>query len=103
MTDTFDLSNPLKPTITKDPNSNLDYTFDWTLWLDDITDTIQSQNVTVDAGVTKSGAAVVTGNKKVVVFIAGGTVGGTYKVTCEIQTVGGRTDDRTIYIKIKDR
>jgi hypothetical protein len=40
MTDTYDLTNPVKPTITKDPDATLDYTFDWTDWLDDIYDNI---------------------------------------------------------------
>ena len=34
-----------KNTIVKDPNAVLDYTFDWSEWLDAITDTLASQSI----------------------------------------------------------
>lgn len=39
----------------------------------------------------------------VVAWISGGTAGTTYRVTCRIVTAGGRTDDRSIFIKVKER
>lgn len=103
MSDTYDLSNPLKPKIVKDPNAVLDYTFDWTEWLDGVADTLADKAITADAGITVVTSSIV--GKKVVVVLSGGTVGTTYKVTCRITTaaVPARIDDRTIYVKIKER
>jgi len=100
-TDTYDVSNPAKPTILKDPDAVLDYTFDWTLYLDDIADTISSRTVIVPTGMTKVSDSIV--GKTVVVWLSGGTSGSKYQITCRIVTAGGRTDDRSIFIKIKDR
>lgn len=101
MTDTYVISDSGKATILKDPNATLDYTWDWTLWLDDIVDTISAKVVTVDSPLVLVSSNIV--GKKVVAFISGGVAGATYKAVCEITTAGGRIDDRTIYIKIKER
>lgn len=101
MADTFDLTNPKRPLIPKDPNAKLDYTFDWTAWLDAVTDTISSAEIIAD-GVT-AGAPVVVGSKKVVVSISGGTEGETHSATCRITTAGNRIDDRTIFFKMEQR
>lgn len=106
MTDTYVVSASGKAVIVKDPDAVLDYIFDWTLWLDDVTDTLFSQTVTTPAGV---GAIVIDDSdivgKTVVAYISGGTVGNEYPVTCQIVTAASppRTDERTIYIKIKER
>jgi hypothetical protein len=100
-TDTYDVGNPAKPTILKDPDAVLDYTFDWTLYLDDIVDTLSSRTIVVPSGITKVSDSIV--GKTVVVWLSGGTVGTTYRIVCRIVTVGGRTDDRSIFVKIKDR
>ena len=103
MTDTYVVGANMKPTILKDPNATLDYIWDWTLWLDDITDTIASHVVTVPVGLTMVSSAVV--GKTVVAFISGGTVDTTYAVACKITTANAtpRIDERTIYIKVKER
>jgi hypothetical protein len=36
-------------------------------------------------------------------FVAGGTLGMTHQLTCRIRTNGGRVDDRTLHMKIKER
>ena len=36
-------------------------------------------------------------------IISGGTAGVAASVTCRIKTVGGRTEDRTLYMKVKER
>ena len=100
MTNTFVVNSAGKSTIVKDDNANLDYTFDWTTWLTDIGDTIVSSTVTADAGVTLSNKTNTT--MKVTVFVAGGTIGGQYQVNCQIVTAGGRTDERSFYINVKE-
>ena len=104
MTDTYietGTAPNIKYTITKDPDAVLDYTFDWTAWLDAITDTIASKVIVVETGITND-SSIISG-KTVITWISGGTVGTTYRVACRIVTAGGRTDDRSIFIKIKER
>lgn len=94
-----------KPTITKDPNAELDYTIDYTDWLAGITDTIASVDITVSGGVTLASSSFTT--TKVTVWISGGTVGTPGSARVRITTAGAgarpRIDDRTIYFKIKER
>ena len=103
MTDTYVVSASGKSTIVKDPLAALDYIFDWSLWLDAITDTIASQVVVPATGLTLASSSVV--GKTVVAWISGGTVGQTYQVDCKITTNSSppRTDSRSFFIKIKDR
>jgi hypothetical protein len=102
MTDTYVVDAAGKATIFKDPGAVLDYTFDWTAWLADIADAITTHTITVPTGITKNSSSV-TGGNKVVAWISGGAAGTTYQITCQIVTTGGRTDERSIYIKVKDR
>ena len=101
MVDTYDVTNPNKPTIIKDPNAVLDYTFDWTLWLDDVVDAIATKSIVAATGITVDSSQI--SGKKVIVWLSGGTAGQKYQVTCRITTAGGRTDDRSIFIKMKER
>jgi hypothetical protein len=101
MSDTSFVLRAGKPTIEKDPNARLDYTADFTKWLDAMTDALQSHVVTNVVGVTVDSSLIV--GKTVVVWVTGGTVGSAGSVTVRVTTVGGRTDDRTMYFKIKER
>lgn len=99
-----------KATILKDPDANLDYTFNWTLWLDDVLDTIfskQALEFAADDGthITIVSSSIDVTNKKVIIQLSGGTINKIYQVTCRITTLGPpvRVDDRSIYVKIKDR
>jgi hypothetical protein len=89
-----------KPTIDKDPNAVLDYTVDFTAWLDAASDAIASHTAT-GTGVTVQSSAVV--GKTVVVWVSGGVVRVKGSVVVRITTTGGRVDDRTIFFKIKER
>ena len=89
------LQNPLK-----DPSAVLDYVFDWTEWLA-TGETIISHTITVDTGIVKDTSAEAAG--KVTVWLSGGTAGINYKVACLITTSAGRTDERTIWIKVTNR
>jgi hypothetical protein len=95
----FDLNNVDKPWIKKDTNAVLDYSWDWTTWLDG--DTIVGHQILPAATVTVQSSMVVDG--VVTAFLSGGSGDDKLQVTCRITTAGGRTEDRSIYLKITDR
>ena len=89
------LQSPLK-----DPSAVLDYVFDWTEWLA-TGETITDHTITADTGITVDSSTELDG--KVTVWLSGGTAGINYKVACLITTSAGRTDERTIWIKVVER
>lgn len=99
MTETY-TGGPDKPTIVKDPEEVLDYTFDWSAYLADIEDTIVSVEFEPVGVVLDSFSNTTTA---ATAWVSGGTNGTTGYVTCAITTVDGRTAVRSIYLKIKDR
>ena len=82
--------------VTKDADSTLDYIFDFSNWLN--ADTISSHTCTVDTGLTKN-SSVATATQ-VTAWLAGGTVGNSYKVKCQVVTNGGRTDEGIVLVKV---
>lgn len=86
----------------KDPSARLDYTWDWALWLAEVADTISTATVTVPAGLTAAGSPVV-GDTAVTQRVEGGTVDAAYRMVCQITTVGGLIDERSIYLTITER
>jgi len=90
--------------MTKDPDATLDYSLDWSAWLGDdkiatsqwIVEPISATRPLTVAGSSKT-------DKTATVWVYGGEYGVTYKVTNRITTTGGRTDDRTIIIRVLDR
>jgi hypothetical protein len=90
------LQNPLK-----DPSAVLDYVFDWSEeWLA-AAETITDHTITADTGLTVDSSTEDAG--KVTVWLSGGTAGINYKVACLVETSAGRTDERTIWIKVVER
>ena len=85
----------------KDPHAVLDWAFDWSRWLAAGETITGTPVVTVDAGLTKDSQSN-TGTR-VTVWLSGGTLGTTYKVACRVTTNQGRTDERTIAIRVTDR
>lgn len=86
----------------KDPAARLDYTWDWADWLADVDDTIASASVTVPAGLTAVGAHSNT-TTAVTQRISGGELNDAYTVVCQITTVGGLIDERSIHLTIGNR
>lgn len=84
---------------TKDPDAVLDYQIDWSTWLG--TDTISASAWTVATGLTKDSSTNTT--TTATVWLSGGTVDTSYTVTNKIVTAGGRTDERTITIVVRER
>jgi hypothetical protein len=90
-----------KPKGVKDPDAILDYPVDFSDWLTDISDTYASHTVITSDGLTEDSSSESAG--VITVFISGGVEGVTEWFTVRITTTGGRTDDRTLYLKIKER
>ena len=88
-------------TYTKDPDAVLDYSVDWSLWLagDEIS---MSEWLLEDGAILEQVTDTHTATKATV-WLRGGQKGNMYLVTNRIVTVGGRTDDRTISVKMEDR
>ena len=87
----------------KDPNAVLDYGFDWTDWLSG--DTISTSTWVVEPGPTGPPTMVSPSNTdtSASVWLSGGTVGLDYLLRNRIVTVGVRTEDRTMLIRIRER
>lgn len=85
----------------KDPDATLDYSFDWGPWLQN--DTISTSTWIVDSGVTIVPASESFTTTTTTMFLSGGVDGENYTVTNRITTVGSRTDERSIEIKIRQR
>jgi hypothetical protein len=85
-------------TYTKDPDASLDYGINWAAWLG--TDTIATSTWIVDVGLTKGTASNTT--TTTTVWLSGGTLGVTYKAVNRIVTAGGRTNDRTLRVRVAD-
>jgi hypothetical protein len=101
-------------TYTKDPSAVLDYGINWTLWL--ASDTISDSTWAVarvpggpaataeqpDLSIDTDKPALNDG-RATHVWVRGGVVGATYDLTNRITTAGGRTDERTLKIVIRQK
>ena len=99
MTSSFKLINGAQ-VIYKSPEANLDYTIDWTAWLD-AGETISTSSWSAETGVTL--VANTHGTATTQTFIAGGTVGMDYRVTNTITTSAARTDSRSFVLRLRHR
>jgi hypothetical protein len=84
----------------KDKDAVLDYKVDWATWLQ-ASETISTSTFTVPAGITKDSQSNTT--TTATVWLSGGTVGQEYAVINRITTNQGRTDDRTITIRVQEQ
>ena len=90
-------------TYKKDPNATLDYLFDWSAWLTEVSDTIASVEWVLSSGLTEvSSSNTTTG---ATIFVSGGVLDETETITCRITTnsMPPRVDDRIINLKITSR
>lgn len=87
--------------VAKDPQERLDYTLDLTAPLTLDADTIATASVAVPAGITKDLEDHT--DLEVVVWLSGGTHGINYPVTFTATTAGGRTYERTIEVRVRNR
>lgn len=89
---------------SKDPESILDFVFDWSTWLA-VGETISSFVMTVPTGLVEGTGLQATTQAagKVTVWLSGGTAGSTYLVECKITTSTGRVDERQIIVMVVER
>jgi hypothetical protein len=98
----WDTANPKKPTGIKDPDAVLDYPVSFAAWLADISDTYASHTIEeLTGGLVEDSSTELNG--VITVWLSGGNVSETGSFTVRIVTTGGRTDDRTFYLKIRER
>jgi hypothetical protein len=83
----------------KDPSTVCDYSVDWTYWLG--LDTISTSSWKVPAGIV----CIVKENTTThaTVWLKGGSNGQEYVLTNQIVTAAGRTDERSIRIRVIQR
>lgn len=88
--------------VIKDPDAVLDYSVDWSSWLGadeiatstwEITGTDSDLTVDTDSNTTTA----------TTVWLSGGTLWCEYEVVNRITTTDGRTDDRTISVRIANK
>lgn len=84
----------------QDPQDVLDYPFDWSTALG--TDPIQTSQFIADSGFMVESDAILD-DSHTVVWLSGGTRNKRYAVTNHILTVGGREEDWTIYVLVKEQ
>ena len=87
---------------TKSPRSVLDYVPDWTKWLDAVNDLIASVEIEF-VGVAVDSHTISINRKSIVIWVSGGTINMTGKVTVRITTDAGRVDERTMLFEIRAR
>lgn len=105
--ETFQL-NGNKPTILKDPDAVLDYTLRLGVWLENESDTLVSVETEIvcaagnEITAVQVDSAVIQG-QNILVWVSGGTRGVTEGVTIRFTTAAGRTDDRTLWFRVREK
>jgi hypothetical protein len=84
----------------KDPESVLDWRFDWTEWLAD-GEAIEDSVMTVSAGIVLESSSY--SPTSTTAWLSGGSVGSTYSLANRVTTSAGRTDERTVTIRVTNR
>lgn len=89
---------PIAYDVEKDPDETIDFEFNWKAFLG--SDTISASTFVLPDGLT----SVSTSNtpKTATIFVSGGTACASYRITNRITTVGGRTKDKTIRVRVRD-
>lgn len=86
--------------IAKDPAAVLDYSMDWSTWLE-ADETISQSTWSVPTGITSPDETNTT--TIATVWLAGGVVGREYTITNLIVTTSGRQDERSFRVRIQNR
>lgn len=83
----------------KDPESIIDYVFDWSDWLEE-GDSIESHTVTVPAGIVIEDSEEINESKMIRVWLSGGLHNSIYPIRCKITTADGRIEPETGNVKV---
>lgn len=99
----WDLSNPAKPKGVKDPSAVIDISWDWGPWFEEAGDSYGSHYIVVDSGLILR--ATNEDDSIISAFVDRGHLGKTVGVTCHIKSnsTPPREDERTLYLRIRDR
>ena len=89
----------LTANFTKDPDDVLDYTYDWTSWLNG--DQVSAFTAIPSPGITVNNTAFNTNSTTI--WVSGGTAGFPYSVTHRITTSGGRQKDLTMTFRVANK
>ena len=84
----------------KDPNAVLDYAIDWGNWLG--ADNIATSVWTVPSGLVQGPQTIDPTFKMATIWLSCGTAGQTYTLHNRITTTGGRSNDQTFKLTIKE-
>lgn len=82
----------------KDPNSTIDFAVDWAEWLN-TGDNVSVSSWEVPSGISLSSSSVT--NNVTRAFLTGGTAGIDYLITNRVTTQGGRIEDRSILVQVR--
>jgi hypothetical protein len=85
----------------KDKDSLLDYTHLWSEWLAEVSDAIVDSTWVADDGIVIENQSNTT--TEATVWLSGGSVGNQYSIVNEIETAGGRIDNRTLIVKVREK
>ena len=91
-----------KDPFIKDPDAVLDYAVSWAAWLAEVSDTLATSVWSVLTGTVEIDSDV-SNTTVATVWLSGGAAGEKCTLLNRVTTAGGRTDDRTIYLKIKEK
>lgn len=83
----------------KDPDDVIDYEFNWGPWLRD--DEVISAEFLLPDGLTEVSSSF--SSTRCQILVGGGIRGRVYRITNRVTTVGGRTKDQTIRIRVVER
>lgn len=86
----------------QDPQAKLDYPFDWSARIGD--DVIQTSQFVADSGITVESDAILDSSNTIVWLSANaGAKNKRFAITNHILTEGGRDDEWTIYVLVKEQ
>jgi len=83
----------------QDPQAILDYTINWAPWLG-------ADTITLSTWVVESPMSSESESKTIdttTIFLSGGEAGNNYIITNSVVTTGGRRDDRSFEMRIRNR
>lgn len=87
----------------KDPDSDLDYTLDCSLWLGEDMLSAQTWAVPVNSGIVVYNSVIDGAKKQVLFWMKGGTLPSAsrwLRVVCHIETQAGRKEDITLLVQL---
>jgi hypothetical protein len=85
----------------KDPDEVLDYSIDWSARMPSDDHIVTSTWPSLPSGITVDSDEQT--NTTTTLWLSGGTLGQSYSFTNRVVTLGGRTMDQTVTIKVKQK